>query len=144
MWTGENAYRYDRSGVTATGGTRWAEPAEVKTVLTQVDMTKETIPGCGAPLISDGCTAYVNNGDSHTLIIGSTGSKKTRLVIMPTLETIARAGESVICTDPKGELYERTSGMFAEKGYELRVFNLREPLRSHGWSVLHDAVQAYA
>ncbi len=80
---------------------------------------------CGAPLISDGNTAWVNNGDNHTLVIGSTGSKKTRLVIMPMIEMIARAGESLICTDPKGELYDRTSGFFAKNGYQVLVLNLR-------------------
>ena len=45
---------------------------------------------------------YVNNGDDHTLIFGSTGSKKTRTCVLPFVNVALKAGESVVCTDPKG------------------------------------------
>lgn len=133
-----HAYRYETES-NAGAGTRWAEDSEVRGALTRVDLTEEHIPACGLPLISDGHIAYVDNTDSHSLILGSTGSKKSRLLVMPMMEMIAKAGESVLCTDPKGELYERTSGAFAKAGYRVLVINLREPLRSNGWSPLHMA-----
>lgn len=40
--------------------------------------------------------------DEHTLIIGTTGSGKTRRIIYPAIWTLAKAGESMILTDPKG------------------------------------------
>lgn len=48
--------------------------------------------------------------DSHTMIFGATGSKKTRLFAMPGIGILVRGGESFVATDPKGELYERTAG----------------------------------
>lgn len=54
------------------------------------------------PVLSDGERFYVDNTDTHSLIFGSTGSKKTRLFCMPMLDIFCRVGESFIVTDPKG------------------------------------------
>ena len=42
----------------------------------------------------------------HTLVIGATGSGKTAGVINPTMKMLMKARESIIITDPKGEIYE--------------------------------------
>ncbi len=44
----------------------------------------------------------------HTLIVGPSGSGKTRSLFLP---NAAWAAGSFICTDPKGELWEHTSGL---------------------------------
>lgn len=132
------SYRYDSRSF-HTSGTRWAEDEEIQKSLTKINISDEQYEGCGVPLISNGYTAYVDASDSHTLILGSTGSKKSRLLIMPAMCSIARGGESVICTDPKGELYQKTSGLFQKEGYKILVLNLRDPEHSHGWSPLHMA-----
>ena len=134
------SYRYDSRSF-HTSGTRWAEDEEIQKTLTKINIADEQYVGCGVPLISNGYTAYVDASDSHTLILGSTGSKKSRLLIMPTMCTIAKGGESVICTDPKGELYQKTSGLFQKEGYRILVLNLRDPEHSHGWSPLHMAAK---
>lgn len=135
-----DAYRYEINPQ-GIAGTRWASEDEVREKLSRVNLHADHYSACGLPLISDGHTAYVNNADSHSLILGSTGSKKSRLFVMPMMEMIARAGESVLCTDPKGELYERTSGLFAQEGYNIMVLNLRDPLRSDGWNPLFAALR---
>ena len=137
-----DAYRYNQ---TAQPGqtTRWADDEEIRSGLTPIWLFDERYSACGLPLISDGRTAYVDDSDSHTLVMGSTGSKKTRLFAMPMMNIIAKAGESVICTDPKGELYERTSGLFAREGYRVLVVNLRDPERSNGWNPLLLAQELY-
>lgn len=55
---------------------------------------------------------------------------------MPMLELFRRTGESVVVTDPKGELYQKTASLFEAQGYRIQVINLREPLRSNGWNPL--------
>jgi type IV secretion system protein VirD4 len=43
--------------------------------------------------------------DPHTLTIGATRSGKNRSVVLQSICTIALAGESMIISDPKAELY---------------------------------------
>ena len=137
-----DAYRYDKTA-RRVSGTRWATDEEIRESLEQVNMAAPHYGACGLPLISDGRIAYVNNSDSHALIMGSTGSKKSRLFVMPMMQIIARAGESVVVNDPKGELYERTSGLFKREGYDIQVINLRTPLRSNGWNPIRYAYELY-
>ena len=44
--------------------------------------------------------------------------------------------ESLIITDPKSELYEKTSEYLRSKGYVVRVFNLIQPENSDSWNCL--------
>ena len=137
-----DSYRYESARRRITG-TRWAYDDEIREGLSRIWLADERYDACGMPLLSDGSAAYVDDRDTHTMVLGSTGSKKTRLFAMPMMNIIAKAGESVVCTDPKGELYERTSGLFAREGYRILVANLRDPLRSNGWNPLHTAQSYY-
>ena len=137
-----DAYRYDNSE-RRVSGTRWATDSEMCESLSRVNLTAETYPACGLPVISNGRVAYVNNTDAHALIMGATGSKKSRLFVMPMLSMMAKAGESVVVNDPKGELYERASGLFAALGYKVQVINLREPLRGNGWNPIRHAYELH-
>ena len=78
----------------------------------------------------------VDNSDAHTLVMGATGSKKSRLVIMPSVYVMGSAGESMIISDPKAEIYGRTSNYLKKKGYNLVVVNLRNPNTGYAWNPL--------
>lgn len=78
---------------------------------------------------------FVDGSDAHTLLIGATGSKKSRLVVMPMIYTLAASKETMIICDPKGEIFKRTSGYLSKEGYNIRVINLREPSKSDGWNM---------
>ncbi|MDR0314282.1 MAG: type IV secretory system conjugative DNA transfer family protein, partial [Treponema sp.] len=97
----------------------------------------------GIPLYSDSESVYIEKDDVHTLIIGSTGSKKTRLIGMPALYLYALAGESFIASDPKGELYESTMPTLKKYGYKSFVLNLRDPLQSNSWNPLFMPYRLY-
>ncbi len=116
--------------------TRWATMDEIKNDSTYIDMTQDACPTGGLPLISNGKEAYVDSKDTHTLIFGSTGSKKTRLFCMPMLNIFTKAGESFVVTDPKGELYAKTSGLAKAMGYNIVVLNLREIGKGDSWNPL--------
>ena len=60
-------------------------------------------------------------GGAHSLVIGATGSGKTTTFINPMIQIIGAtsSGSSMIMTDPKGELYEKTAEMLKEKGYNI-------------------------
>jgi type IV secretion system protein VirD4 len=119
-------------------GSRWADSEEIKNAhtITKIHIESDHYNGCGIPVISDGQTAYVDNSDMHTMIFGTTGSKKTRLFAMPLINMFAMAGESFIATDPKGELYNKTSGLVSIKGYEIIVLNFRDLTQSDLWNPL--------
>ena len=90
---------------------RFESEGEMESKLSYIDLLKapnEPNQG-GMPLISDTENAYVDKEDYHTLILGSTGSKKTRLFVLPTIFTLGLAGEDMVIADPKGELYDSAS-----------------------------------
>lgn len=92
----------------------------------------------GVPLDYDAANQrlYVDGSDAHTLLIGATGSKKSRLVVMPSVRTIAAAGEGMVLCDPKGEIYRRTATFLKDCGYQIHTINLREPQKGDGWNLL--------
>lgn len=79
---------------------------------------------------------YIDQTDKHSIAIGQTGSKKSRLLAMPLVRILGTAEESMIISDPKAEIYYRTCGYLSEKGYEIKVINLREPKQGHAWNPL--------
>lgn len=92
----------------------------------------------GVPLIYDEERekVYIDHTDKHSVTIGQTGSKKSRLVAMPLVHILGAAEESMIVSDPKAEIYYRTYEYLYKKGYEIKVINLRNPRLSHGWNPL--------
>ncbi len=78
----------------------------------------------------------VDHTDSHTLVIGPTGSKKSRLVAMPLVRILGSAGESMIISDPKAEIYNRTAAYLGKNDYTVFVLNLRSPMHGRRWNPL--------
>ncbi len=116
--------------------TRWATVEEIQNSGRYINLHDEKYPAGGLPLISNGKEAYVDDKDTHTLIFGATGSKKTRLFCMPLINIFAKAGESFIVTDPKGELYAKSSGLVKEQGYNIVVLNFRDIGLGDMWNPL--------
>lgn len=78
----------------------------------------------------------VDHTDAHSLVIGPTGSKKSRLVAMPLVKILGKAGESMIICDPKAEIYGRLADELEKQGYKINVLNLRDPDFSSCWNPL--------
>nr|AGS52918.1 putative conjugation protein [uncultured bacterium contig00019] len=116
---------------------RWASEDEIKQSLCKVNFNETNRQCSGIPLYTGPDEqVYVDPSDTHTMIIGSTGSKKSRNIVMPSLQILAHAGESFIATDPKAELYERSLNMLRKMGLKPLVINLRDPRRSNCWNPL--------
>ena len=120
------------------GYSRWAKEKEIKTDkgMAMVKPGQETTDAAGIPLIIKKDEVWVDNGEYHSLVIGATGSGKTQTVIFPTVEVLAKKKESMIITDPKGEIYEKTSNMLRDKGYNVLVLNFRDPQEGNCWNPL--------
>lgn len=69
-------------------------------------------------------------------VYGASGSMKTRAYCLNRILQSAASGESLVITDPKSELYEKTSEYLRNKGYAVRVFNLVSPENSDAWNCL--------
>ncbi len=81
----------------------------------------------------------------HALIIGSTGSGKTTTFVNPMIQLLAstNAGSSMIMTDPKGELFQLHSGYLKERGYDVKVIDLRDTYTSYRWNPLDSIYDMY-
>ena len=120
------------------GYSKWSSEKDIKA---QPDVVKvipqsETLDAAGIPLINNGKEMFVDNGEYHNLVIGSTGSGKTQTIVKPMVNLLAKKGESMIITDPKGEIYKYSANYLKSKGYKIIVLNFREPLRGNSWNPL--------
>ena len=75
--------------------------------------------------------------NNNLLCIGAPGSGKSRGFIIPFLLGCADRGESVFITDPKGELFEKMSRYFEEKGHYVKAVNFLDMEHSDGWNCLY-------
>lgn len=83
---------------------------------------------------------YVAGDDVHTICIGATRSGKSRYVVIPTICTLALAGESMVMSDPKGELYNYTEPFLKRLGYEVVAIDFKNPLKSHRYNYLQPMI----
>ncbi|MGL6056834.1 MAG: VirD4-like conjugal transfer protein, CD1115 family [Culicoidibacterales bacterium] len=97
----------------------------------------------GVPVGSKDNNIYFSNEQIHALIVGTTGSGKTQKIIFPMIYGCGHSGESMIITDPKGEIHRETSGYLAKKGYDIVVLNLRDTFHSDSWNIIDTALKYY-
>ena len=76
--------------------------------------------------------------NGNIAVYGASGSKKTRAFCVNMILQCAARGNSMVITDPKSELYEKTSEYLRNKGYTVRVFNLVTPSASDSWNCLSE------
>ena len=74
-----------------------------------------------------GMDGYKTQRNMNILVIGGSGSGKTRYFCKPGLYS---ANCSYLVADPKGELLKAAGGLLLSLGYEVRVFNLIDPEQS--------------
>lgn len=72
----------------------------------------------------------------HVAIFGASGTMKSRAIIRNALFQALKNEESVVITDPKGELYADTAELYRKNGYEVKVFNLINPEHSDSWNCM--------
>lgn len=127
-----DSYKYIRHNLAQE--TRWATREEIEHSCAQINLNDDNYNASGLPVLSNGTTAYVDNTDTHSLIFGATGSKKTRLFCMPMINMFIKAGESFVVTDPKGEIYVQSSGLAKKYGYNVVVLNFRDIGKGDRWN----------
>lgn len=116
------------------GYSRWATDSEFKKGLEVVDIKQNNITAAGIALYSKKGKMWVDNGEDHYLVMGATGSGKTVIVAKPMIKLLAKHNESIILTDPKGELYESSAALLKEAGYNIITLNFRDPQKGNAWN----------
>ena len=127
------------------GYNRWAKDKEIKQDfgVEQVLSDSKNIEHAGVVLACKDNKLWVDDGEYHTLVIGSSGSGKSRCVVKPLVNVLAKHGESMIVTDPKGELYEASAKRLKDLGYNVLILNFRNPSRGSAWNPLTLPYQYY-
>lgn len=80
--------------------------------------------------------------DLHTLIIGASGSGKTRRILFETIWLQIMSGISIVASDVKGELYYFTSDYAKRCGYKCLPLDFRNPLKSVHYNYLQPILNA--
>ncbi len=126
---------YSDKGTYGTAGFMPAkEISEVLDIVSDVREHTGTILGkIGGKAI---CVPRETKLNANIAVYGASGSMKTRAFCINRILQSAARGESLIITDPKSELYEKTSEYLRSKGYEVKVFNLVSPESSDSWNCL--------
>ncbi len=151
IMTSVSSYFFDRDkgfGVTTDkkdkdGYSRWAKEKEMTKQLKLVYPHDDKVEAAGIALLNDGKKLWVDDGEYHSLVIGSTGSGKTQIVVHPLVKLLAKKGESMIITDPKGEIYRANANLLRDRGYNVIVLNFRDPDLGAAWNPLALPHQLY-
>ena len=108
---------------------RWSTDREIEKVLK---------PGTAGPILqfkNGECLSY--EGEGHTMILGVSGSGKTRRGTIPMIKSVIRNKESAIIVDPKGEIHRNTKDEIPDC-YDIRVIDLKNIYKedAKGWNPL--------
>lgn len=76
----------------------------------------------------------------HTLTVGATRSGKTRCLVIQSIMNSALAGESMVMSDPKGELFEYTAGGLKQLGYNVVTLDFKNPKKSSYYNFLQPVI----
>ena len=120
------------------GYNRWTTAKEMKSAwqIKPVTIKEPHADAGGIVMINDGKKMWVDDGEYHTLIIGQSGSGKTSALVDPQVYSLCKHGESMVITDPKGEIYRRHANRLKANGYKLVVINFRDPREGNAWNPL--------
>lgn len=110
------------------GSAKWADPKTINKKYADKDMSQNKI------LSQNVCIGL--NGKKHrrnlnTLVIGGSGAGKTRFYGKP---NIMQCNTSYVILDPKGEILRDTGALLEKEGYIIRVIDLINMNRSHGYN----------
>ncbi len=85
---------------------------------------------------------YYINEDTHSLCIGATRSGKTRSIVLQSVGLLGFSGESLIISDPKGEIFTYTYPYLEELGYDVICIDFKNPLKSDRYNFLQPIIDA--
>ncbi|WAM36545.1 type IV secretory system conjugative DNA transfer family protein [Caldicellulosiruptor acetigenus] len=120
------------------GSADWMKMKEAKKVFKFGSEQKGILLGKvnGQKIVLPADTKY----NKHIAIFGAPGTGKSRTFARPNIVQIAKMGQSMIITDPKGELFEDMAVWLEKQGYDTKALNLVNIECSDRWNPL-DVIQ---
>lgn len=100
----------------------WTSEDDLKKCLTEVEIGSE-IKKSGIQMLSNKNKIYIKDDESHSLVIGSSGSGKMQATVLPLVRTITLANESFLVNDIKGEILNKVGGELKKRGYNIIVLD---------------------
>ena len=160
----ENSYETDLMNITDTiktpiaygkgqhGTARWLKPIEYKDVFKcnslyiskDINNQKFETGGLvvGYEKKKNEEKIYYIDDNTHSLTIGATRSGKTRTIVLETIGNLGLAGESMIISDPKREIYDYTSEYLRKLGYEIIAIDFKHKNKSNKYNFLQPIIDA--
>ncbi|MGG1571671.1 VirD4-like conjugal transfer protein, CD1115 family [Fictibacillus sp. NRS-1165] len=132
LYEGRKGKYEDRSRYGAHGTSRWAKKREVykkimkePNLVSDINQVGKFIGYYGnffskRPVIQ----SMESQLNRNNLIVGGSGAGKTASHIIPNI--LHNRESSIVVTDPKGELYEKTSEAKRKQGYDVKLVNFKD------------------
>ncbi|HZJ82342.1 MAG TPA: type IV secretory system conjugative DNA transfer family protein [Clostridia bacterium] len=76
--------------------------------------------------------------NKNIAVFGSSGSMKSRAFVRPNIMQLVALEQSMIITDPKGEMYHSMAEYLRDNGYIVKAFNLVNMAKSDRWNPLRE------
>lgn len=154
--SGQKVHGLDVAGQGQFGTTRFMTDAEKKSITFLWNTGENLPPKIGGVVFGKKESApgkfttkneqiYIDRGDEHlhTLILGTTGSGKSRKIFFPTIWTLAQAGESMIINDTKGDLFLGTHEYLDDMGYATLRYSLRDTSKDDQYNNMDIIISKY-
>lgn len=109
---------------------RWTTPIERAKTL--------KVEAAGPVLAYDNGKILSHDGEGHVMILGVSGSGKSRRGTIPMTMSFIRSRQSAVIADAKGEIYANTKDMIPSD-YDVHVIDFRNLYEegAEGWNPLH-------
>ena len=124
------------------GSARWANTKEIKKNFRKESLSN--INSVGFPIYFDKKlnNVWFDDETPHWCYLGSSGSGKSSTSVIPLCSFLANAKvkRSVFVTDPKAEIFSKTSKMFKDNGYKILTIDFRQPEKSKKVNLLEPCI----
>ena len=114
----KNAKKYRKNE--EYGSARWGTPADIAPFVDPVFENNVILTQTERLMMSNRPKNPKDSRNKNVLVVGGSGSGKTRFFIKPNL---MQMHSSYVVTDPKGTVLLETGKMLEQNGYKIKVFN---------------------
>ena len=110
------------------GSAKWGDARQVCKKYADKDKQQNIILTQNARIGLDG---RKHRRNLNVMVVGGSGAGKTRFYAKP---NIMQANTSFVVLDPKGEILRDTGGLLEKQGYDIKVLDLINTEKSHGFN----------
>ena len=131
----KNAKKYRKNE--EYGSARWGTPADIAPFVDPVFENNVILTQTERLMMSNRPKNPKDSRNKNVLVVGGSGSGKTRFFIKPNL---MQMHSSYVVTDPKGTVLLETGKMLEQNGYKIKVFNtinFKKSMHYNPFSYIH-------